>query len=83
VIIRLAEQPAADGTTLVSFGTEGSPGWFSWAATDHELEDLEAVLALRKARVATCPAEHGEHACVWTPGHAILHQCRACPERWR
>ena len=81
--ISLDSEPAADGLTLVRFGTEPAPGWFTWRATAHELDDLEAALAIRKAMAATCPATTGEHSCIWPPGHAITHQCRACPEQWR
>lgn len=34
--IDIAGQPDPDGLTLVSFGTEPEPGWFSWRATAAE-----------------------------------------------
>lgn len=74
----------ADGLTLVSFGQQDTPGgWFTWSATDHELDDLEALLAARKAKIRTCPGRDGDHACWLPPDHtAAAHQCRACPHRW-
>jgi hypothetical protein len=62
--------------------THAGPGQ---AMTGHDLDDLEAALAQRKARITPCPAYRGDHAC-WLPsGHSpARHACRAgpCPETW-
>lgn len=56
--IDIAGQPDPDGLTLVSFGTEPEPGWFSWRATAAELDDLDAALAARNpGRAALTPAQ--------------------------
>lgn len=71
-----------DGLRELAFGRPPEPGWFSWRATQHDLNDLEAVLARDKAMARVCPAEDGEHTCGWPPGHGVPHTCRACPRRW-
>lgn len=55
------------------------------ALTGHDLNDLEAILAQRKAMARTCPSTKDEHTCGLPPGphYAHLHVCRACPETWR
>ena len=76
-------QPGDDGLRELAFGAQGDDGWFTWLATQHDLDDLAAVLAADKAG-ATCPAEHGDHTCGLPPGphYANTHICRACPETW-
>jgi hypothetical protein len=75
--------PGPDGLTLVSFGQPGQPGgWFTWTATAHELDDLEALLAGRDL-AAACDGTDGDHTCWLPPDHtAVSHQCRACPHQW-
>jgi hypothetical protein len=82
--ITLAPDPAADGTRRVAWGTEPEPGWFTWDATQHELDDLAALLAIDTAKATTCPETDGDHSCVLAPRHtgAMPHQCRACPHQW-
>jgi hypothetical protein len=78
--------PDANGLRELAFGDPagGDGSWFTWLATQHDLNDLEAVLAADKAMARPCPAEDGEHTC-GLPRHDSLgpHQCRACPETWR
>lgn len=82
--ITLAAEPAAGGRRELAWGDRGAPGWFTWAATQHDLDDLAAVLALDTAKARACGGEHGEHTCILPPGHAggMRHQCRACPRQW-
>ena len=83
--ITLAPEPGVTGLRELAFGRQGDPGWFTWAATQHDLDDLEAVLALDKAKARACDDEHDGHTCILPPGHTggMRHQCRACPEQWR
>lgn len=76
--------PGPDGVIQVQFGDPSQTGWFSWDATEHDLGDLEAVLAQRKAMTGRCGAEDGEHTCGLWADHAapVGHQCRACPAEW-
>lgn len=53
------------------------------ALTEHDLRDLEFVLAQRRAMARRCEDEHGEHTCSLAPGHGGTHLCRACTEQWR
>jgi hypothetical protein len=76
--------PGENGVRELAFGAEGDPdGWFTWLATQHDLNDLEAVLAADKAMARPCPAETGNHTC-GLPRHDSFgpHVCRACPETW-
>lgn len=51
---------------------------------EHDLRDLEFVLAQRRAMSRRCPDEHGEHTCSLAPGHIpdAGHICRACDFSW-
>lgn len=58
-------------------------GHTPWRVTQHDLNDLESVLAQVKAMSKHCDAETGEHTCIMPPGHWIFpHICRACPHEW-
>jgi hypothetical protein len=76
--------PGPDGRRELMVGAEGEPGWFTWDATQHQLDDLAAVLAADKAMARTCPAATGDHTCGLPPGphYAATHVCRACPHTW-
>jgi hypothetical protein len=80
--------PDAEGRRDLLIGDREEPGWFGWHATQHDLGDLEAVLAIDKAKSKHCAAELTEpggdhHTCVMPPGHWIFpHVCRACPHEW-
>ena len=51
--------------------------------SDHDLNDLEFVLAQRKAMARRCTKTDGEHTCGLAPGHwAGRHLCRACTHTW-
>lgn len=73
--------PRPDGTRELAFAP-GAPGWFTWSASQHDLNDLEAVLAQDKAKAKVCPDEDGDHTCAMPPGHFLPHLCRACPRTW-
>ena len=83
--------PGPDDRRELYFGERDKPGWFAWHATQHDLNDLEAVLAADKAMSRHCGAETtgpepggDHHTCVMPPGHSILpHICRGCPRQWR
>jgi hypothetical protein len=77
------DDPGPDGLRTLTWGTEGQPGWFAWDATQHDLNDLEAVLAQDKAMARTCPAEAAGHTCGLPRHDSPGHQCRACPHTWR
>jgi hypothetical protein len=57
---------------------------FLCGLTEHDLHDLEFVLAQRRAMSKRCTAEHSEHTCSLAPGHIpdAGHLCRACTETW-
>jgi hypothetical protein len=59
-------------------------GQYLLGLTEHDLRDLESVLAQRRAMSRRCTAEHGEHTCSLAPGHIpdAGHICRACTETW-
>jgi hypothetical protein len=78
--------PGDDGLRVLAFGEPGDGnGWFTWSATQHDIDDLLAVLTADKAMARTCPAEHDGHTCGLPTGphYAAIHVCRACPETWR
>jgi hypothetical protein len=50
---------------------------------EHDLRDLEFVLAQRRAMSSRCPETDGRHTCSLRPGHGESHQCRGCEARWR
>lgn len=51
--------------------------------TEHDLRDIEFVLAQRRAMGKTCTAEDGEHACGSAPDdNHLRHLCRACTREW-
>lgn len=61
--------------------------WEARPLDPHDFNDLEAVLAQRKAMIGRCPARliYGghEHACGARPDHGRNnHVCRACTQTW-
>lgn len=58
--------------------------WVVSSLSDHDLRDLEFVLAQRRAMARRCTAEHGEHTCSLAPGHIpdAGHVCRGCDFSW-
>ena len=52
--------------------------------TPHDLNDIEAELARRKAMSRRCDVTSGEHTCVLPPKHTCpeRHLCRACTYEW-
>jgi hypothetical protein len=80
-------EPGENGLRELAIGDQANPGeegWFTWLATQHDLNDLEAVLATDKAKARTCPATDGDHTCglIPPPHYANAHVCRACPHTW-
>jgi hypothetical protein len=72
-----------DGRHDVIYRKNGRRSVTGTSLTQHDLDDLLAVLEQRKAAGKYCDAETAEHTCVMPPGHHILpHTCRACPEIW-
>lgn len=67
-----------DGRHTLTLGGTPWPG----PLTDHDLNDIEAFLAQRKAMARLCPGEDGEHTCTLPPGHLLPHMCRACRHAW-
>lgn len=62
--------------------------WVISSLTEHDLRDLEFVLAQRRAMSRRCPETDGEHTCSVFPGHPVSsqykigHPCRGCEYRW-
>lgn len=54
------------------------------ALSEHDLRDIEFVLAQRRAMSRRCTSVSGEHTCGLDPGHTVpvAHLCRACTRTW-
>ena len=52
--------------------------------TEHNIRDLEFVLAQRRAMSKRCTVTHREHTCGLDVAHgtATQHSCRACDAEW-
>jgi hypothetical protein len=83
--VKMTIEDGLDGLADLVFPDPHAPSPRAWRVTgltQHDLNDIEAVLAARKAMARTCPAEDGDHTCGLPPGHPPGHQCRACPREW-
>lgn len=61
------------------------PNWVISSLSEHDLRDIEFVLAQRRAMSRRCTAARGEHTCALASGHGDDpgHLCRACTEIWQ
>lgn len=72
----------ADGEHDLVFTRPWHNPWVLSSMSEHDLRDLEFVLARRRAMAKACPGKNGEHTCALTPGHGTGHECRGCDARW-
>jgi hypothetical protein len=77
------ETSPGGGLVLILSGTGPAALYRIGSLDEHDLRDLEFVLAQRRAMSSRCPETDGRHTCSLRPGHGESHQCRGCEARWR
>ncbi len=76
--MKIVISPGGDDCNLILSGHPVIAG-----LSEHDLRDLEFVLAQRRAMSRRCDAGQGEHTCSTAPQHGgAWHLCRACTHQW-